>query len=353
MDGARFDDLSRAFALAAPRREMLRGTTLGVLAAITAACTYRGAPNTAVPWPSKQSETDATGSECTYRAVEECQNPVLISDGGAVTECMANCVPAGGVKDWDEKALCMFSCALFREHRKTLQLINCHSTHGGCIGGTQCRRDVSRSQGGTCCPPGFWPYSGVCKPQCSKTCAHPLEFNPASCECECMLAPSTCSDFQRIDPGRCTCVCRTYPCFTGKDKEPTTCRCRCMSHSDCYECEYCDVLTGFCERSPVEFYCGSSGPDYCCLPGEYCCGGRRCCKGAEPCCGGGCWEPGWKCCGNKACPPKTDCCVAGNPNNIDCCPPSHDCCKGSQGQVQCCDREHACCRDGACVAGKC
>jgi hypothetical protein len=79
MDGARFDDLSRVFALAAPRREMLRGTALGVLAAITAACTYRGAPNTAVPRLPKQGETDlAAGDPCTYRAVEECQNPILI-----------------------------------------------------------------------------------------------------------------------------------------------------------------------------------------------------------------------------------------------------------------------------------
>jgi hypothetical protein len=232
-------------------------------------------------------------------------------------------------------------------------LIYCHASQGGCIGGTLCRRDRSRPAGGTCCPEGLWPYSGVCKPLCSKTCDAPFLLNQETCECECMLVPNVCSVFQTLDPNKCACVCRSDVCkFGSQQQDPASCQCKCTSPFDCEPCQYCDVLTGLCEYSPSEFYYGSIAKPECCLPGgEYCCGGRRCCELAEPCCGGTCWPPGWECCGNGACPPRVRCCVGDNPDKWDCCGDGWDCCKGS-GRVTCCERERSCCKDGFCIAGK-
>jgi hypothetical protein len=308
MDGEHFDDLSRARAFGAPRRDLLRGLAAGALAGLVTYLLGRPVPEA------------GAATRCDINAVYKCINEDSKRTSKIFRDCLASCAPKTNPwKRWG----CEAGCSGRADRLAVETERDCRKRSPGCGGGFWCTEDIRDPLSGICCPPGEWAEGGVCK-ACNIVCdpAEGMVRDPNFCYCKCDVdkVEKDCKNknvLLEADPARCRCRCKDRDCPKGQDA--STCYCKCSDHKDCpYSCERCNVSSGICEEGL--------------RPGAQNCGTYECCTPDHPydaaCCecdkapGGGFCVPAnhqCACCGYGfylSVPADTDC-----PTDCVCYPP--------------------------------
>jgi hypothetical protein len=263
MDGERFDNLSRALASGALRRDLLRGLAAGVAAGLAANVVGRPLPDAKAADPS-----------CDIIEVFKCiRNANRIIQNSTRT-CFQECSP--GKRPLFPGCLHCFERARIRQ---ALEAVSCRSNPCGAT--TWCVLDVERLAG-VCCPPGDYTMEGVCK-KCAITCDPAKGMVPEEdvCDCKCDLS-FKCPGGSYLDPVECRCLCEdtfdtcdnciTTQCSRGQDER--TCKCNCVAPRDCPNSPCAECINGLCEPCPETHYCCTDGdvPRGCCRKKEtHCC----------------------------------------------------------------------------------
>ncbi len=346
MDGQRFDDLTRRFAVTVSRRAALKAVVGGLAAGLLASVREAGARKPcATSADCRNSNLVCIDGVCCGGAAR-CNNDTVCCPRGQWCTDDKGCCPSNDVCHDVGMNYCCGPCMSCAGGVCTPQ---CSTLCEECVNG-QCKDngrcvscqgaqpgpagtfDVKPAQVIQCGPCEECDPDQGCVPKACDLCA-PCDATTGSC------VPITCPAGQEPDPANnCACACAPVSCPEGQVQNPETCACECSDGTmDC---------GGACIDTTTDLAnCGTCGT--ACSEGETCCQGScvdtttdstncgtcgTACGVGETCTSGSC---------ESDCEPIT--CPEGQTQNAETCQ-----CECSGFQTGCDPNEI--CEDGTCVA---
>jgi hypothetical protein len=248
MEGERFDDLSRALALGAPRRDLLRGIASGV---VTGAAAYLLGHRLPEARAFSAGATDAPGARCDIEAVYACIRNATELATKEYAKCDLECSPNSG------DLIFALVCPCSERVRTTFnqEALKCRQFTAGsrlprCGSGLRCTKDRRRGFG-VCCPFGYYAKGRVCSP-CN------ARVDCKQCE-TCNLTSGLC------EPSNFPVECGSLCCGRGEECcNPATRLC-------CRPEEVCSPSRDRCCPFEKDFCKKGSGYTACCDPTSECC----------------------------------------------------------------------------------